>query len=196
MENASKALIIAGGVLLGIIITSLFAYEMFSVSQTGKAYQEKINQEDIYEFNVQFTKYINKNISAQDIVSILNFVYEWNINNQSDSIEVVSIQKPNNGSYTYITDFNNYSKNQVDNLNTEILSKFGVKEYDFKLNIIGYDELGRVNKISIGNTKANVIKYKVTFYANGGSVSTSSREINAGNAIRKPSRSNMAWTYI
>ena len=71
MENASKALIISGGILIGIIIASLFAYEMFSISQTGKSYQAKINMEDVYEFNAQFTKYINKDLPAQDFGALL-----------------------------------------------------------------------------------------------------------------------------
>jgi len=174
MENASKALIISGGILIGIIIASLFAYEMFSISQTGNSYQAKINMEDVYEFNAQFTKYINKDLPAQDVVSILNFVLEWNQENEFNAIKIGQIKLSSNKN---IMDAHKLSKAELNqelggNMNTYILSNFGTKDYAYKLRITGYDEFGRVNNISILNTKYKELEYTVTLDANGGSVST------------------------
>ncbi len=88
MENASKALIMATGILIGLMIAALFAYEMISVSETGKVHQERIDHENILEFNSQFEKYAGKPLTAQEIATICNYVLEWNKNNETTSIEI------------------------------------------------------------------------------------------------------------
>ena len=73
MENASKALIMAGTILISIMVVSLGVYiiNMFG-EYTSRQEQERANQQ-IAEFNAQFLKYENrKDITAQDIVTVAN----------------------------------------------------------------------------------------------------------------------------
>ena len=101
MENASKALLIAGGVLLMILLLS---FAMFMVrrigSQSNDLYVE-LSQSKIDEFNQSFFNYeiSNDNVKLdkhgkpinalriQDVVSILNLASTYN-NSQKYPVEV------------------------------------------------------------------------------------------------------------
>lgn len=80
MENASKALMIAGGVLITIIIVSVlvFAFDQFkSLPKT----QEEIKQaEQLEQFNKKYESYNKKNMYGADVVSVINMA---NNNNES-----------------------------------------------------------------------------------------------------------------
>jgi len=73
MENASKALIMAGTILISIMVISLGVYiiNMFGEYTAGQE-QERANRQ-IAEFNAQFLKYEGRtDITAQDIVTVAN----------------------------------------------------------------------------------------------------------------------------
>lgn len=75
MENASKALLIAGGMLLMIMILTFSTY-MFRKfgSQTAEFYKN-MSDTEIYEFNQKFFKYETKNdqtIGTHEVVSVIN----------------------------------------------------------------------------------------------------------------------------
>lgn len=93
MENASKALIMAAGVLIGIMILSLAVYLFATFGATSAEMHGQIEQDRINQFNAQFTSYEGK----QDIT-----IY--------DIITVVNLAKDNNESYllTSSTDSNYY----------------------------------------------------------------------------------------
>lgn len=139
MENASKALIMAAGILVGILILSLFAYEMIQISNTGKAYQEQIDQEEITEFNAQFYKYENKALSAQEVATIVNYVTEWNLKNESYQIEITTGIASLKNVIVYKTGTIEDFLNEGDNY-----TKY------YSLSVLGLnDETGRINKIQI-----------------------------------------------
>lgn len=143
MENASKALLMAAGILIGLIIASLFTYEMISMSETGRTFQKQIDQSVITEFNTNFEKYVAKNLTAQEVVTIYNYVQEWNKDNAVAFITLdTNIQAlkdlQNNRVNATIEDFLNDNWNKDDN------------KY-FTLIINGYGEDGRINKITIKN---------------------------------------------
>lgn len=84
MENAAKALLIAGSVLLAVLIISfgLYIFNRFSTS-TGKIVSE-IEKNKIVQFNTQFYKYEGTELNAHDVVSIANLAKE---NNKYNGIE-------------------------------------------------------------------------------------------------------------
>lgn len=87
MENAAKALLIAAGVLIGVLIMSLFAYEMLYVSNNAREYQTEMQTTQIAEFNSQFEIYANKEtITAQEVITLYSYIQEWNIDNISTPI--------------------------------------------------------------------------------------------------------------
>ena len=94
MENASKALLIAGAMLLTILLSTLAIY-VFNIfgEQTSRLY-DKLEESDIDSFNQQFFQYENRNITQdedgkwhgalkiQDVVSIINFAKDNNSTNE------------------------------------------------------------------------------------------------------------------
>ena len=91
MENASKALIIAGAILLAILIIGLgiFIYRQAAntVSDTG------MDQLSIQQFNGQFENYIKTNVSASNVRALLDTVSS---NNATSETKVTVKWKKNN----------------------------------------------------------------------------------------------------
>lgn len=86
MENASKAILIAGGVLLMIMALSFATYIFRSIGESTSEYYEQLEQSDIDQFNQKFTKYEGKNdLTIQDVVSIVNLAKD---NNQTEKMPV------------------------------------------------------------------------------------------------------------
>ena len=186
MENASKALIISGGILIGILIAALFAYEMVSISQTGKSYKQKIDMEDALEFNSQFTKYLDQELTAHDVVTIINFAIEWNEKNPLNTIDITEIALYGDKIIKSPKTTNRDSINQEldGNMETFFFNNFGLKERLFILSIEEYDENGRINKIRISSKEGIFRSNTIFFDANGGSVSSSRMTVIEGRSIR------------
>lgn len=79
MENASKALLMAAGVLMGILILSLAIYLFVSFAMTSAEMHGTIENNRLSEFNSQFTSYEAKdNITIYDVITIVNLAKENN----------------------------------------------------------------------------------------------------------------------
>ena len=79
MENATKALLIAGIVLIAIIMVSIAVYLYSLYSGQAKQYSETISAVELEKFNSKFNVYIGReNITAQEIVSVVNLAKEYN----------------------------------------------------------------------------------------------------------------------
>lgn len=142
MENATKALIMAAGILIGIIVLSIFAYEFIVIADTGEAYGKEIRQQEIAKFNSQFESYAYeydgkpRELKAQEVVTLLYLVYDWNQNNESDNVNV-SITNSLINKYGTV---NNFKYELFLNEKTNSI---------FECSIDTYDEKGRINGISI-----------------------------------------------
>ena len=122
MENASKALIIAGAILLAILIIGLgiFIYRQAAntVSDTG------MDQLSIQQFNGQFENYIKTNVSASNVRALLDTVssnnatsetkvtVKWKTNLPTDVVEDSLVTKDQLSSAVKynVTDNSNTSK--------------------------------------------------------------------------------------
>ena len=79
MENASKALIMAAGVLIGIMILSLAVYLFATFGATSAEMHGQIEQDRINQFNAQFTSYESKqDITIYDIITLVNLAKDNN----------------------------------------------------------------------------------------------------------------------
>lgn len=65
MENASKALIMAGGVLIAILLLTLFTYLFSQMSTSTSNIYKLIEKHEIDEFNQQFLNYEGRGIIAK-----------------------------------------------------------------------------------------------------------------------------------
>ena len=79
MENASKALIMVAGVLIGIMILSLAVYLFATFGATSAEMHGQIEQDRINQFNAQFTLYEGKeDITIYDIITVVNLARDSN----------------------------------------------------------------------------------------------------------------------
>lgn len=78
MDNAVKALLIAGTVLVAIVMASIAVYLYSLYSNQTKEYSATISAVELEKFNSNFTVYIGRNnIRAQEIVTIVNLAKEY-----------------------------------------------------------------------------------------------------------------------
>ena len=85
MENATKALLIAAGVLIGMIILSMGVYLFSGISSYMSETQEIIENNAINKFNTQFFNYQteeNEELSFQDVITVANIAYDNNFENE------------------------------------------------------------------------------------------------------------------
>ena len=81
MENATKAMIIAAGVLIGIMILSLGVVLYEELSSYVESSHEEIRFNELNKFNTQFTQYINNSgeLTIQDVVTAANLAHQNNV---------------------------------------------------------------------------------------------------------------------
>ena len=79
MENASQALIIAAGVLIGILILSLGVALINIMGGYAESTQNRIDENKIAQFNDKFLKYNGlTDLNIQDVITVKNYALENN----------------------------------------------------------------------------------------------------------------------
>ena len=97
MENASRALMMAAGVLIGLMILSLAVYLITSFGSASAEAHRTNEQNRINEFNTQFTQYEGRqDITIHDIVTVVNLA-------RSNNEEYDLTEQTSNNSNYYIT---------------------------------------------------------------------------------------------
>lgn len=133
MENASKALIMAGGVLIAIIIVSVIVLAFQRSGNVSADYSKSISREEISTFNANFTKYLDHELTIHQVVTIYNFA-------KNNNTKQVICNK-----YT-VTDIKNELE-QEKNLKEETI---------YKIQIISYDSEGFVKEISFTTSTRDI----------------------------------------
>lgn len=80
MENASKALLMAASVLIGVVILSLAAYLFAYFGSSVKEMNDQMKEEQLELFNNQFTSYEDKKkeLTIYDVITVTNLAIENN----------------------------------------------------------------------------------------------------------------------
>lgn len=128
MENAAKALLIAAGVLLGILLLSLMVTLFASSSSLSRSYDEAKQAEAIQQFNSNFTKYLGKDLTIHEVKSIQHF---------ADNIGVGLIL-PENIGLREVVDKYEYSEDGSDNKVTK-----------YRLSVEFNESTGYIKKVTI-----------------------------------------------
>lgn len=79
MENASKALLMAAGILIGVLLLTLMVALFSSSKSLFDSYDTTKQSEAIQQFNVNFTKYVGQDLTIHEVVTICNFAEEHNV---------------------------------------------------------------------------------------------------------------------
>ena len=143
MENSSKALLIAGGVLIAVLILSLFVYLYLTMHNFSNEYNSNIDIQKLQAFNAQFEVYNRENLTAQDIVTVANMADEYN--NKNDILET-------NDKYISVIANNNKMNNLTAKAKYKFMNDYKLiinadktKQNTFSCSKIEYDSSGKVN---------------------------------------------------
>lgn len=79
MENASKALVMAGGVLIAILVVSALLLMINQIGDYEKAQTGNVKDSQLAQFNYDFERYTDDNgITGADIITIINKIADFN----------------------------------------------------------------------------------------------------------------------
>ena len=161
MENASRALIIAGGMLIAMLIVGLlvFGYTQIRTSQQSQADEEEVQQ--LAEFNQRFEAYNRTTVRGYQMVSLGNLVYDTNIRYgdyqgyEDVVVEVTGLTNIYDSSRSPDEQVNlvDFVQGTYDGLNTN--QKNAVKEAYFECDNVEYSVSGRVTHMYF--SKVNVV---------------------------------------
>lgn len=170
MENASKALIMAAEVLIGIVVLGIFSFLFVRMGSISKTIHKNIEADKILIFNNHFDDYSGRiDITANDIVSVINFAKKANKDNEitdlsrSDFVNVIINGKSffnadvYNNEKSYESAITNFIKENNTvyfscNAKSSIRGKDIVSKYVDKGDITYDESSGYVNKIIFTTT--------------------------------------------
>ena len=156
MEIASKALLMAAGVLMGVVILSLAAYLFVTFSSSADDVKSEIANNQLNKFNSQFLAYEQReDLTVYDILTAVNLAEN---NNKYYQLEP--------GDTNYITvKVDNSVVNSTDiekKIKPESLEKEGEMKEDnlggkslknYRCNVLLSDITGRVNAVNFSSNK-------------------------------------------
>ena len=157
MENASRALSIAGGVLVSLLVISLFVFGFSRLSSYKKIQSQVETTEQIAEFNKQFEAYNSKVVTGYKMVTLAHMAQDINTRYAEDNgfkkIEIYISLQNKNGSLPGSVHSNKNSYNLLEYINTyDTLSSDGQREFKelyFQCDRVDYDtKSARVYKMT------------------------------------------------
>ena len=78
MENASKALIMAGSILIALMIIGAFMLMFNNLSGYQNSGKQTVRESQVVEFNNKYETYNRKNVRGSDLYSLFNQVIDYN----------------------------------------------------------------------------------------------------------------------
>lgn len=91
MENASKALLIAGGVLIAILIVSVLVVTLNIVNSNQRTREKALATEQLAEFNQKYEAYNKKALRGTDIITLMKMAIENNNSASSDNPYYINV---------------------------------------------------------------------------------------------------------
>ena len=180
MENASKALIMAGEILLGVMIISVGVYLFNMFADYSSDNYDEISSAQIAEFNAKFLIYYGNNkdgtpieCTIHDIAGLANLAQKYNLEN-----ELIEKTEGTNGNNTYQIKSGINTKNslyiQIDlgsTKNLELKSEKYIVDLIKKNDLEADDDLdGKISKVKYykctkcesysGNKRINYVKFE------------------------------------
>ena len=107
MENASKALIMAGTVLISILLISILVLFFRKGASASAEYNSAMSDAELAKFNAKFEVYDRNNNTYFDVITVVNLAYTINKTNENDSQNQITVTLEDNNSSstnTYIFD--------------------------------------------------------------------------------------------
>ena len=160
MENASKALLIAGGVLIAILVLSIGVYLVSNLSKASDSYVSSLDTTEIIKYNSNFTIYIGRNdITIQEIITALGIAHQAQrgtrvfIGNIDYTQELERIEEK-------YTDTKERKRETTELLNNLLKNNISIQTDD------GFTNTYRCEKTEDEDYDSNGIIKKIVFYKN------------------------------
>lgn len=142
MENASKALFIAMGVFLGIMLLTVMIYVFRQGASVNQSYDQKQISLQLELYNSRFEKFDRSNNTIIDVISLCNLAFDTNKECDFDKASAVQVEVKI-GSKSYILP----NTNKINDRN-KILD--GTKEITI-YNLVDYTLNNGTDKLGIGS---------------------------------------------
>lgn len=110
MENASKALLIAAGILIGLILITMIIYGYDQISNYYNTKEQVKVLEQLSDFNEQYEPYNRDDVRGSDILSLINKIIDYNTINEGEEKIEISITIPDDDTAKLF--YYNYNKNK------------------------------------------------------------------------------------
>lgn len=158
MENASKALLMAAGILIAIMVISLMIYLFVVFGSYAKGVHDENDIKALESFNVQFTQYENTKrgqaLTIQDVITIVTLARNNNLDNQISEPSVAQREQS-----FYITVIDGVTpKIGIENL----LKEVNETEYNKKCNQMIFNNINEKFECSTERSDITGRVYKVT----------------------------------
>lgn len=88
MENATKALLIAGSILIAILLIAMGVRVFNSTKGTTDSVQTTMNTTEIATFNSKFTQYAGSGKSAAQVKALANIIIANNATNTAHKVKL------------------------------------------------------------------------------------------------------------
>lgn len=149
MENASQALLIAAGILIGVLVLSLIVYLYVTFGAQAQSISEVINQRQLTKYNAQYTVYDGRSdLSVYDVVTIVNTAHENNEKHKDSNTYSQEYQ------IQVILQGKDLAKVENSNYETEITSLIeGNYETKYRCTVNFYADNGKVSRVNISVVK-------------------------------------------
>ena len=147
MENASKALIMAGSILISIMVITLLVMGYNNLTETMSAKNDEDAVEQVTQFNKQYDVYYRNNLYGSDILSLANKVDDYN-ERQSKEQGYAKLDME----VTFTKSINAYNNEMILNKNE---SPYNAQQINNKLELLQtkLDRYEGKNAITVGKQK-------------------------------------------
>ena len=78
MENASKALVMAGGILIALLVIGALLLMFNQVSDYQRSGTDLEKDQQLTDFNKEFTQFTYGDIKGYELISLVNKVIDYN----------------------------------------------------------------------------------------------------------------------
>ena len=148
MENASKAIIIAGAILIAIILVSIGVLVWKRYAGFASQNADDLRSQQIAEFNVKFQKYSVGEATAQDVRTIVNLANDYNQKYAADGEKIIIVKYKGNTAITTWSDAKwiDFFENALNSAGEEKKYKIEVSNngQDYQSDTINYIEISEI----------------------------------------------------
>ena len=139
MENASKALIIAGGMLIAMLIVGLLVWGFGQIRSLQQEQTDQKTIQEIIDFNERFEAYNRTTVRGYQMISLANLVYDTNSRyTETDGYNPVTITVDGLSSEDATDeDLVTYIQTYYDSMNSD--QKNALKQLVFECTNVEYD---------------------------------------------------------